>query len=68
MPINVGNLDRLARGMIAFALFAWVLSSGPLFGSYIVTIIITIFGLANAFSAIFSRCVVYSIFGLSSVK
>lgn len=65
---NVGTVDKALRLIVSAALTTWLLTSAPIFGSTIVTVIVGFFALINAVTGLLSVCIVYSLFDLSTSR
>lgn len=65
---NVGNVDKTIRFIASVILIVWMLISAPIFGSNIITGLVGFFALVNAVTALFSVCIVYSLFDLSTLR
>jgi hypothetical protein len=65
---NVGTLDKTIRLAVSAVMVVWLLAGGPIFGSYILTVIVGVLALMNAISGLFSVCVVYRLFDISTYK
>ncbi len=68
MNLNVGKIDRIIRAIVGTVLVYWLVTSSPLLGSMVITIIIAIFAAINVLSSLFGWCITYSLFGLSTKK
>lgn len=63
---NMCFFDRGVRALLTVGIFLWVTSSGAVFGSTIITILLGVFGFMNLFAAATGVCLGYSIFRLST--
>lgn len=65
---NMNELDRIIRVVIAILCFLSIFLAFPVFQSYIISVVIILFGAFNLLAGIFGICVGYKIFGLSTLR
>jgi len=68
MTKNVGTIDRVARILIAVALFWWALMSGSAAATGVVWWLALVVGVVMLVTALLSRCPAYRLFGLRTCR
>lgn len=65
---NMNKVDRTIRLMITISLYLSIYSFYPLFGSFVVSLIILIFATINLYATLSGVCLGYAAFKLSTIK
>ncbi len=69
MTVNVGNIDRMIRGIVGIVLLALPFVSGmALFDSMLATVISVVVGLVMLGVAATRSCPIYTVLGLRTCK
>jgi hypothetical protein len=65
---NMNNTDRVIRLIISITLYGALISSYPIFGSFIISMLVFIFATINLVATFSGVCLGYAAFKLSTLK